>query len=95
MPIADQYLELGDKAATEAAFAKAAHVTTLKLVNQRVVVNHQETGLQGHGRNSAAAAIAPRRPAASSCTRSAPSSRSVFCIRIQDCSRRQSATVPL
>ncbi len=31
--------ELGDKAAVDAAFAKAAHVTTLKLVNQRVVVN--------------------------------------------------------
>jgi len=32
----------GDKAATEAAFAKAAHVTTIKLVNQRVVVNAME-----------------------------------------------------
>jgi carbon-monoxide dehydrogenase large subunit len=34
--------ELGDKAAVDAAFAKAAHVTTLKLVNQRVVVNAME-----------------------------------------------------
>jgi carbon-monoxide dehydrogenase large subunit len=34
--------ELGDKAATDAAFAAAAHVTTLKLVNQRVVVNAME-----------------------------------------------------
>ena len=34
--------ELGDKAATDAAFAKAAHVTTLKLVNQRLVVNAME-----------------------------------------------------
>ncbi len=34
--------ELGDKAATDAAFAKAAHVTTLNLVNQRVVVNAME-----------------------------------------------------
>jgi carbon-monoxide dehydrogenase large subunit len=34
--------ELGDKAATEAAFAKAAHVISIKLVNQRVVVNAME-----------------------------------------------------
>jgi carbon-monoxide dehydrogenase large subunit len=34
--------ELGDKAAVDAAFAKAAHVTSLKLVNQRVVVNAME-----------------------------------------------------
>jgi aerobic carbon-monoxide dehydrogenase large subunit len=34
--------ELGNKAATDAAFAAAAHVTTLKLVNQRVVVNAME-----------------------------------------------------
>jgi aerobic carbon-monoxide dehydrogenase large subunit len=34
--------ELGDKAATDAAFAKAAHTTTIKLVNQRVVVNAME-----------------------------------------------------
>ncbi len=34
--------ELGDKAATDAAFTKAAHVTTLKLINQRVVVNAME-----------------------------------------------------
>ncbi|MCE9522938.1 MAG: molybdopterin-dependent oxidoreductase, partial [Alphaproteobacteria bacterium] len=34
--------ELGDKAATDAAFAKAAHVATIKLVNQRVVVNAME-----------------------------------------------------
>lgn len=34
--------ELGDKAAVDAAFAKAAHVTNLKLVNQRVVVNAME-----------------------------------------------------
>ena len=34
--------ELGDKAAVDAAFGKAAHVTTLKLVNQRVVVNAME-----------------------------------------------------
>jgi carbon-monoxide dehydrogenase large subunit len=33
---------LGDKAAVDAAFAKAAHVTRLKLVNQRVVVNAME-----------------------------------------------------
>ena len=31
--------EKGDKAATDAAFAQAAHVTTLDLVNNRVVVN--------------------------------------------------------
>jgi carbon-monoxide dehydrogenase large subunit len=34
--------QLGDKAAVDAAFAKAAHVTTLNLVNQRVVVNAME-----------------------------------------------------
>lgn len=34
--------ELGDKAAVDAAFAKAAHVTTLKLINNRVVVNAME-----------------------------------------------------
>lgn len=34
--------ELGDKAATDAAFARAAHVTSIKLVNQRVVVNAME-----------------------------------------------------
>lgn len=32
----------GDQAATEAAFAKAAHVTTLELINNRVVVNPME-----------------------------------------------------
>ena len=32
----------GDAAAVKAAFAKAAHVTTLKLVNSRVVVNAME-----------------------------------------------------
>jgi carbon-monoxide dehydrogenase large subunit len=34
--------ELGDKAAVEAAFAKAAHVTTLELVNNRLVPNAME-----------------------------------------------------
>ena len=34
--------ELGDKAATDAAFAKAAHVTKLDLVNQRLVANAME-----------------------------------------------------
>jgi carbon-monoxide dehydrogenase large subunit len=34
--------ELGDKAATEAAFAKAAHVTKLDLVNQRLIANAME-----------------------------------------------------
>jgi carbon-monoxide dehydrogenase large subunit len=34
--------ELGDKAATEAAFAKAAHVTKLDLINQRLVANPME-----------------------------------------------------
>lgn len=34
--------ELGNKAAVDEAFAKATHVTTLKLVNQRVVVNAME-----------------------------------------------------
>jgi carbon-monoxide dehydrogenase large subunit len=34
--------ELGDKAATEAAFAKAAHVTKLDLVNNRLVPNAME-----------------------------------------------------
>lgn len=34
--------ELGDKAATDAAFARAAHVVSIKLVNQRVVVNAME-----------------------------------------------------
>jgi aerobic carbon-monoxide dehydrogenase large subunit len=34
--------ELGNKAAVDAAFDKAAHVTTLNLVNQRVVVNAME-----------------------------------------------------
>ncbi len=29
----------GDKAATDAAFAKAAHVTTLDIVNQRLIPN--------------------------------------------------------
>ncbi len=34
--------ELGDKAATEAAFARAAHVTTLAIVNNRLVPNPME-----------------------------------------------------
>lgn len=34
--------ELGDKAATEAAFRRAAHVVELDLINQRVVVNAME-----------------------------------------------------
>ena len=34
--------EIGDKAATEAAFAKAAHVTKLTIVNNRIVVNSME-----------------------------------------------------
>ncbi len=34
--------EVGDARATEAAFAKAAHVTRLKLVNNRIVVNAME-----------------------------------------------------
>jgi carbon-monoxide dehydrogenase large subunit len=34
--------EQGDEAATEAAFARAAHVTTLDLVNNRIVVNSME-----------------------------------------------------
>jgi carbon-monoxide dehydrogenase large subunit len=34
--------ELGDAAATEAAFARAAHVVSIRLVNQRVVVNAME-----------------------------------------------------
>jgi len=34
--------DLGDAKATEAAFAKAAHVTTLDLVNNRVVANSME-----------------------------------------------------
>ncbi|WP_294642958.1 xanthine dehydrogenase family protein molybdopterin-binding subunit [uncultured Aureimonas sp.] len=34
--------ELGDKAATEAAFAKAAHVTRLDIVNNRLVPNAME-----------------------------------------------------
>jgi aerobic carbon-monoxide dehydrogenase large subunit len=33
---------VGDKAATDAAFAKAAHVVRLKVVNQRVVANYLE-----------------------------------------------------
>ncbi|HVZ09978.1 xanthine dehydrogenase family protein molybdopterin-binding subunit [Rhodopila sp.] len=34
--------EIGDKAATDAAFAKAAHVTRLTIVNNRIVVNSME-----------------------------------------------------
>ena len=34
--------EFGDKAATDAAFAKAAHVTKIDLVNQRLVANPME-----------------------------------------------------
>ena len=34
--------DLGDAKATDAAFAKAAHVTTLDLVNNRVVANSME-----------------------------------------------------
>ena len=34
--------ELGDKAGTDAAFEKAAHVTTLELTNQRLVANAME-----------------------------------------------------
>ncbi len=34
--------EIGDKAATEAEFARAAHVTKLKIVNNRIVVNSIE-----------------------------------------------------
>jgi carbon-monoxide dehydrogenase large subunit len=34
--------EIGDKAATEAEFAKAAHVTTLTVVNNRIVVASME-----------------------------------------------------
>jgi carbon-monoxide dehydrogenase large subunit len=41
--------EQGDEAATEAAFARAAHVTTLDLVNNRIVVNSMEPrGALGH-----------------------------------------------
>lgn len=35
--------EIGDKAATEAAFAKAAHVSKIDLVNNRLVANAMET----------------------------------------------------
>ena len=35
--------ELGDKRATEAAFAKAANVVTLSIVNQRLVTNYMDT----------------------------------------------------
>ncbi|HET8997851.1 MAG TPA: xanthine dehydrogenase family protein molybdopterin-binding subunit [Acetobacteraceae bacterium] len=34
--------EIGDKAATEAAFAKAAHVTKLTVVNNRIIVSSME-----------------------------------------------------
>ncbi len=34
--------ELGDPTATESAFARAAHITSIKLINQRVVVNAME-----------------------------------------------------
>ena len=34
--------EIGDKAATDAQFAKAAHVTKLTVVNNRIVVNSME-----------------------------------------------------
>jgi carbon-monoxide dehydrogenase large subunit len=34
--------EIGDKAATDAAFAKAAHVTSLTIVNNRIVVSSME-----------------------------------------------------
>ena len=34
--------EIGDKAATEAQFAKAAHITKLTIVNNRIVVNSME-----------------------------------------------------
>jgi carbon-monoxide dehydrogenase large subunit len=34
--------EIGDKAATEAAFAEAAHVTRLTVINNRIVVNSME-----------------------------------------------------
>ena len=34
--------ELGDKAATDAAFARAAHVTTIDLVNNRLIANPME-----------------------------------------------------
>jgi len=49
--------ELGDKAAVDAAFAKAAHVTTVELVNNRLVPNamepraacgHYESGTDGY-----------------------------------------------
>jgi carbon-monoxide dehydrogenase large subunit len=36
-------IALGDKASTDAAFAKAARVVTLKLVNQRLVTNYLDT----------------------------------------------------
>ncbi|MDE1567811.1 xanthine dehydrogenase family protein molybdopterin-binding subunit [Aquabacter sp. P-9] len=35
--------EIGDEAATDAAFAKAAHVVRLRLVNNRVITNYMET----------------------------------------------------
>ncbi len=34
--------EIGDKAATDAAFAQAAHVTRIRVVNNRIVVNSME-----------------------------------------------------
>src|SRR5690606_41073911 len=34
--------EIGDKAATDALFAQAAHVTKLTVVNNRIVVNSME-----------------------------------------------------
>src|SRR5262249_49186087 len=41
--------EIGDRAATDAAFAKAAHVTRIAVVNNRVVVNAMEPrGSLGH-----------------------------------------------
>ena len=35
-------VEAGDKAATEAAFARAAHVVDIDVVNNRLIINYME-----------------------------------------------------
>ena len=57
-------LMMGDKDATDAAFAKAKHVVSVKLVNNRVIPNSIEPRVtlgQYHPENGATRCIPPRR----------------------------------
>ena len=52
---------IGDKAATDAAFAKAAQVARIKVVNQRVVANYMEPRAAVGEYDAAAGRLTPAR----------------------------------